>query len=632
MNTHKSTIRRYRQILIASLLSSSSLIPLLPAIAGVNTPTPGTEVKNKATAEYTDDAAPTTPVKIESDEVKVTVAEIAGISAAIAGVTNSVYRSNTVYFTFKVYNEGNDPTQLFIPAKPSIATYDGSALLAAQVGQLKVVAYSDGVQTTDTAVTVNNLVNATNGSPTGTLVSTGAATTAAGNIPNSGSVPPGGYIVVSVPITVPSTAVVGKIISVTLGNTVGQGSNTNTPYVVGANGTGGNDLYTKDNTNGTGTVGTILEAAGVPFNGDGTLGSQATGQELLHRQEASATQTATVVVTGISISGTVYHDKNSSGATTPFTVFTSGETGTNTVATNSTNIVAVKAVLIDLSTNKVLQIMTVPATGIYSFSDVPASTNVKVILSSSTTIAVDDSSTSLVATLTDGWAGTKIDTTSFNSGLVSITGKDLGVRQRAKLVLVKRITKINGFTTNPNDGTVLTGVTEDTYNFKGANGTTASYVGNWQTSPNYLVGKVDAGKVKPGDTIEYTIYFLNNQGANASGVKICDAIVGDQIYEPGTMKLRLGAATSDTGLTDANLTTVDRAFSYGYDTDNLPSPVTVPTNCNLTGTGSGVAIEITGTGADLTKQPDLTGIPGATAPATPAGSYGLFRFTTKVKQ
>ena len=201
---------------------------------------------------------------------------------------------------------------------------------------------------------------------------------------------------------------------------------------------------------------------------------------------------------------------------------------------------------------------------------------------------------------------------------------------RAKVLLVKRITGIKPAgsttvirTTNPNDGTSLNPTTvvhnpADTLN----NDTNA----NWPSS--YVVGAFNAGKIKPGDEIEYTIYYLNAQGSNSNNLKICDPIRGKQAYAPGTMQLQPGSSTTPIGLTDLVDTTIDRANSY------LPGAVNVPANCNAgstTATGvdrGGVAIGITGLGAN--PQPDLSALPSATSSGTPTTSYGWFRFRAKV--
>ena len=117
-------------------------------------------------------------------------------------------------------------------------------------------------------------------------------------------------------------------------------------------------------------------------------------------------------------------------------------------------------------------------------------------------------------------------------------------------------------------------------------------------------------------------YFLNNQGANASNVKMCDPIRGGQDYVPNTIKLQLGNAVAATAQTDApNIADNSHIYSTGN----------APTNCNAanaTSTGAdngGIAIGIPGVDATLLP------IPGATGSGIPTTSYGLFRFTTKVK-
>jgi hypothetical protein len=831
VNKLRPVAKHYRAILIGSLLSSGIFLPLLPVLADQNSPLPGTTIENQATAAFTD-AADNSIQNIVSDKVQVTVAEVAGISATNSGISGTVYRTNIVYFDFLIKNEGNDPTQFFVPATPSSATLAGVAIPAANIGQLQVIEYNN-VNTT-TAVATNNLVNTTTGSTTGSLT----------GIPNGGSVPAGGYIKVRVPITVPLGATIGDSISVTLGNAVGQPGyvsytaatpyNTNLPYVAGANGTGGNDLYTQDNS-GT----TNGDTTGDPLNGDATN----------HRQEASATQVTTVVAPpNITIGGTVWDDANGSGTTTftdiqngteaganvtpainailvnslgnivattpviangsiatngtytfsnipgvqnglyiilststgtvgtpapvpslpaawtnttpltysvPFNIgiapvtgkdfgidrlpdttavtttplpnppgttkyqvptltgidpedttvtsfkivtlpdpatqgilyynnlpvtagdplsnydatkltfdpvdgsvnmsftyasvdaagkpdptpasatmafnatpvgisgtvwndkdnsanntFTNIQTGTE-VGTNAvfgTTTTPVNAISIDTTTGLVLGSQVVGASGTYNFISVPPNTNVKVILSPT---AGTVGATPPTAALLTGWVGTSPkDSGIFNTGLYPNI-KDFGVRQKAKFVLVKRITKINGMTINPNDGTDLTGSTADTFN----------NVGNWPA--NYLVGKVAAGRVNPNDTIEYTIYFLNNQGADALNVKICDPISGMQDYVPNSIKLRLGGATTDTSLTDA-LDSFDRANTYVAGI--------APMDCNA-GAASisdpGIAIGITGSAT--INQSAQTAVPGATGIGAPTAAYGLFRFTTKVK-
>jgi hypothetical protein len=855
MSKHLSAALAARLLLVVSTVSSVSLLPMLSALADQNSPKPGDSIENQATASFTD-AADNTTSNVLSDKVSVKVAEVAGISAVGSAISSpagsGAYRTGTVYFDFKVTNEGNDQSKLFIPATVSKATIAGANLPAGSVGQLQVVEYKANPTATAVPITTGNLVDTSAGSSTGSL--TGVAAN------NGGSIAPGGYVIVRVPVTIPFSAVTGNNISVTLGNldsstTPPQASNstlvagssgsaTSTPWVVtGAATTGNNDLYTVDNTgtdnsdadaaapangvreanatqstpvvdpptvnitgtvwddaNGTGTAtftgiqdgtepgadtssstpalnailvtstGKVLDSKPVnTTNGTYTLStlgvqngvyvflsttSRTAGDQLVaadligslptgwtnttplsytgtnafnigitatankdfgidrlptatdvsttgvatptgtnttqvptltgsdpedttitkfkilsipnpttegklyydgteitaanitagyfinsydpaklrfdpvdtattisftyaavdnaSKLSASATASISYTATAVTISGTVWHDKNNSANNTFTGINNSGEVGTNAVF--GTTQVPVKAFLVNAGGTTVIASQEVLADGTYSFSNIPANTDVKVIISKDTATGT----TPPTAGVPNGWVKTSpVATDTFNTGL-SASVKDFGIRQKGKLVLIKRITKVNS--------TSFSGVVD--------NPATAFDDSTMNWPSGYLKGAVDAGLVKPGDKIEYTVYFLNNQGANASNVKVCDPIRGSQTYVDKSMKLQLGGtgdSASDVDLTDlidsgSGSGAVDRAHSY--------SAGNAPSGCNaddpaITGTDNGgIAIELTG-GA-TTAQPANTVIPGATAPGT-ADTYGLFRFTTTVK-
>jgi uncharacterized repeat protein (TIGR01451 family) len=182
----------------------------------------------------------------------------------------------------------------------------------------------------------------------------------------------------------------------------------------------------------------------------------------------------------------------------------------------------------------------------------------------------------------------------------------------AEVLLVKRITAINGLTTNPNDGTVLNTFVDNT--------TSEDNATNWPAS--YLLGAIDAGKVEPNNDIEYTVYFLNSGGSNASNVWLCDRIVGEQTYIPGSMRLKLGndPGVLEIPLTDAN-DNLDRA-------EEIPGGAAVPTVCNLKGVNDRgtVVIGVTGTNGS----PNLSTLLNSTGQGTPLDSFGYIRFKTKV--
>jgi GEVED domain len=207
----------------------------------------------------------------------------------------------------------------------------------------------------------------------------------------------------------------------------------------------------------------------------------------------------------------------------------------------------------------------------------------------------------------------------------------------AKVILVKRITGIKPAgtknwvrTTNPNEP-AATATHLDTVVSNPTDPTNLNYANAKWPNNNYVVGATNAGKIQPGDELEYTIYYLNSQGADASSLKICDPIRGRQTYTAGSMQLLPGGVVD---LPVNRITLTDLATDITIDRANSYTMGNAPGDCNAastTATGidrGGVAIQLTGTGA--TKQPDLLTIPGATAAGTPTTSYGWFRFTTKV--
>ncbi len=325
-------------------------------------------------------------------------------------------------------------------------------------------------------------------------------------------------------------------------------------------------------------------------------------------------------VASVKISGTVWNDRDLSGKTS--TIFTTGESGTDTGSSS------LYAYLLDPTGQIVLASSPVAADGTYTFPTVlPNQTGLSIELS--TTPPTSSLATMPVPTpsLPTGWKKTAPLTISANTAVIDVTNEDFGIVHGATVVLVKRVTGIMPAgtstwvrTANPNDNTPLNTVVHDTPN-------DASTI-NWPT-PSYLVGATNAGLVKAGDKIEYTIYYLNAQGADALNVKICDPIRGDQSYLPESIQLFPAGATTASVLTDA-IDATDRAYAYGSaTTTNNP----VPTDCNINATTTGVdrggvAVQITGTGAS--NQPDLPALPGATAAGIPANSYGALRFTTVV--
>ncbi len=242
-------------------------------------------------------------------------------------------------------------------------------------------------------------------------------------------------------------------------------------------------------------------------------------------------------------------------------------------------------------------------------------------------IAADYGTTKSV-NITNGWqAGVNTIEVIADSGpdrvgfFLAIQATTTQVCTNPNVLLVKRITAINGDRTkNPNDNTPLNIFVDDTTSTRKADDNNA----NWKSG--YLLGAIDGGKVKPGDEIEYTIYFLNAGSTNANTVKVCDRISANQNFKVGAygtskdVQLQLGTSTvlDLTSASDAG----DRAQLISADNTFLA-------NCNLkTANDNGtLVIDVTGN----TGVPTLTTMPGSTGQGSPNDSYGFFRFVTKVK-
>jgi fimbrial isopeptide formation D2 family protein len=195
--------------------------------------------------------------------------------------------------------------------------------------------------------------------------------------------------------------------------------------------------------------------------------------------------------------------------------------------------------------------------------------------------------------------------------------------------LVKRITKLNNLSTNPNDGTALGTFVDDS-------NTAQDNHPNWPSlSGSYLLGAIDGGLVKSSNEVEYTIYFLSSGTATAKSVQICDRIPPHQTFvldafngftaAPNTTP---ASSTGDRGIAVFQGSTTNPDTTYGYtnvsDGDAAqyyPPGSTLPSACAQTALAED-------NGAIVVN---LGNLPNATGPGTPKESYGFLRFRTKVK-
>ncbi|WP_225895556.1 DUF11 domain-containing protein [Dendronalium phyllosphericum] len=204
------------------------------------------------------------------------------------------------------------------------------------------------------------------------------------------------------------------------------------------------------------------------------------------------------------------------------------------------------------------------------------------------------------------------------------------VSSNPQMLLIKRITRINNQDlTDIVDG--RSDVSATATNYVPAPYDADDNDAKWPAS--YLRGLINAGTVKPGDEVEYTIYFLSKGQGNATNVKLCDLVPSNTTFIPTAFN---GMTPNDGGLVGAdqgialavgsNTPTVylsnvadgsDRGRFY------LANDSTTPSSCGANTNGAVVV--------NITRSPDLPNLPPATNPGTPANSYGFIRFRAKVK-
>ena len=226
--------------------------------------------------------------------------------------------------------------------------------------------------------------------------------------------------------------------------------------------------------------------------------------------------------------------------------------------------------------------------------------------------------------------------------ILSFIGANITTLKDSKVLLVKRITAINGNTTT-NDGNDLTTYKQDDSDhyddneIEGANPPNQPHQDtdkwpntNGKTSSTFLIGNINGGKVKPGDELEYTIYFLSAGDTEAKQVLICDRVPSNTTFIPTAFnsfspQANGGLATADRGIiwqyngnTESLTNTQDSDAAQYFPPGVDPKTVYPNINCGDENTNGAIVV-------------NLGDLPNATAPGTPTGSYGFVRFRGKVK-
>jgi GEVED domain len=205
-----------------------------------------------------------------------------------------------------------------------------------------------------------------------------------------------------------------------------------------------------------------------------------------------------------------------------------------------------------------------------------------------------------------------------------------------ELLLVKRITAING---SPQNGAVALNTydPDSTYPYDknviqaGLNPPSTDLWPNTTgaTSSTFLVGARNGGTTKPGDEVEYTIYFLSAGSSPAKNAQICDRIPPHQIFVPDAFNSLTAASNTAPASPpgDRGIAVSQGSTTYAYtnigDGDTAryyPPSSTLPSACTqpaLTEDNGAIVV-------------NLGDVSNATTSSN-AGSYGFVRFQAKVK-
>lgn len=203
------------------------------------------------------------------------------------------------------------------------------------------------------------------------------------------------------------------------------------------------------------------------------------------------------------------------------------------------------------------------------------------------------------------------------------------------LLLVKRITKINDSTTSVagdnlaaykqeeayvyDDNTIETATPPDTDKWPNTTG---------KASSTFLIGGTDGGRTRPGDEIEYTIYFLSTGNVDAADVQLCDRVPDFQTYVLDAYNSVTPGPSGGVGANRGMLVEYNGdTFSYTNDADGdiaqfFPPGAALPAACN------GTAAQTEDNGAIVIN---LGNLPNATSAGTPTTSFGAVRFRATVK-
>lgn len=207
----------------------------------------------------------------------------------------------------------------------------------------------------------------------------------------------------------------------------------------------------------------------------------------------------------------------------------------------------------------------------------------------------------------------------------------LPVTNNPNVLLVKRITRVNGLATN--GSTALNAYIDDPlypYDDNTLNNPIPTPVDTefWPTPNTFLLGATNGGETRPGDEIEYTIYFLSTGNTTAVDVQLCDKVPSFQAFVPNAFNSIPPAPSGGVGANRGISVEYNGSLlSFTNDADGdtaqyYPPGSALPSAC------SNAPAQSEDNGAIVVN---LGNLPQATSSGTPSASYGSIRFRATVK-
>ncbi|MEH1938025.1 MAG: hypothetical protein V7L14_30845 [Nostoc sp.] len=355
----------------------------------------------------------------------------------------------------------------------------------------------------------------------------------------------------------------------------------------------------------------------------GTLGNTAPAPSIPPNWVNTSPLTTAIFNTGTNISS-----KDFGIEQLPNTNNVTASPQTNPGGTNTVQVPALSGTDLEdgtLGSSKSFKIVSLPTNGTLYYNGVAVTANQVITSYDPTKLTLDPNDGAITVTFTVAAVDNagKEDPTPATVTMPFTVGKP-------KLLLVKRITRIN----NQDLNDIVDGRSD-------VSTSAANYVPSlYETDDDsnkpwpvgYLRGLINAGMVKVGDELEYTIYFLSNGVGNATNVQICDLVPSNTTFIPTAFNgmtpgdgglpgadqgiaLALGSSTPTVYLTNAQ--DADRGHFYTANESGIPS------SCGININGAVMV--------NITRSSDLPNLPAATGTGTPANSYGFIRFRAKVK-